>query len=93
MSKEVVKMFMDGFIKPKKNEMYFLTVYKHPKDFPDQYVLLTHYLNTTNGKERRDERCIVAATYEEIEDLLKTGGYTKTTRYVNDNPAILETWI
>jgi hypothetical protein len=65
-------------------------IYKHPRDYPDKWVLRGHDIGPGTVSVRPD--CIVADSYAEVAAQLPPG-LTKLHRFPGDDPVIYETWI
>lgn len=61
-------------------------IYKHPKDFPDKYVVRRFI-----GEQPTDYH-FVADTLEEVRDAIPSGLF-RMDRQVNDDPVIVEVWL
>lgn len=70
----------------------FVTVYKHTKDFPDQYVARYHHL-TDKGETFAGELVGVSPIYSNLLQIIEPLGLVRTMRHPADDPCILETWI
>ncbi len=76
------------------------TVYKHPRDFPDEYVIReSHVLPTVRGEARVANGEIVCRgeSLEEVHRQLfalpRGPGLTRLPRQDADDPVIVEVWI
>lgn len=64
-----------------------ITIYKNPKDFPDQYVARLFDIGRPTG------RFFAADTYEEVLKEIPTRGMVRIPRRPNDDPVIVEVWM
>lgn len=67
-----------------------ITVYKHPKDYPDAYVARVW----EGARNLPTNTLIKRGTLREIRKDIKAAGFTtRLTRQQGDDPVIAETWL
>lgn len=71
-------------------ELLFWTVYDHPLDFPEAFVVRAH--RVTAGRSEPTDKIFVAPTLEEVRTLVPPGLH-RLNRRPDDDPKIVETWI
>ena len=69
-----------------KEELTIWVIYKHPKDYPDNFVARKFIL------DKPTPEILIGSTLEEIRKLLPPGS-TRFDRYETDDPVIIEAWI
>jgi hypothetical protein len=67
------------------------TIYRHPNDYPGQWVLRAHDILPGIGV-RAQSFCLVAKTLDEIRAKVPPGTW-RIGREANDNPVVYESWI
>lgn len=75
----------------KGDELVLYTIYDHPKDYPDNFVVRAFIL-AADGKQYASKECKLATTLEEARKFVPPDKVL-TQRYANDDPVIVETWI
>lgn len=74
--------------------MEIFTVYDHPRDLPDNWVVRRWCIVRGELAPVVDEDpWLLAATHEEIAEWGETHGLTNIGRNMSDDPAIVETWL
>lgn len=68
------------------NQIDIWVIYKHPKDFPNKYVV-RHWIN-----ENPTKTMYTANTLEEIRKKIPQG-LTLLPRFPQDDPKIVEVWL
>lgn len=71
-------------------ELLIWTVYDHPTDFPDAYVVRAHRIMA--GHSEPTDQIFLANTLEEVRALLPPGLH-RLARNEGDDPKIVESWI
>ena len=84
-------MVEDGTYVLKGDELVMYTIYDHPRDYPDNYVVRAFIL-TSEGKQYASEECKLADSLEEARKFVPPDKVL-TKRYPHDDPVIVETWI
>jgi hypothetical protein len=72
------------------DHLVLFTVYDHPSDYPDSFVVRRHIVQK-DGDTIKDE-IRLADTLMGARDLLPPGVYN-LGRYPQDDPVIIETWV
>jgi hypothetical protein len=67
------------------------TIYEHPKDFPDHFVL--RGFTITKDKPIPDKDPLLFKTLEMARKLLEGSGKTRLARNPSDDPCIVESWL
>lgn len=65
------------------------TIYKHPRDYPNKWVLRGHEVGSGTVKLRPN--CIVSDSYDGIVRVLPPG-LQLLPRSADDDPALFESW-
>ena len=73
------------------NEITMYTVYDHPKDYPDSWVLRGWVVGP--GIEPEEIPLLYVSDYEDIRFEMEQRGLTCILRKPEDDPCIKETWI
>lgn len=68
------------------------TIFKHPKDFPDDYVLKRDAI-TGEGVKRDPDFCVTSKDVENLRKITRNAGLFRMSRHELDDPCILETWL
>jgi len=69
------------------SNFYIWTVYKYPKDYPNDYVARKFIGETPT------EEIILSENLDDIQDQLEALGLVKVSRIPGDDPVIVETWM
>ena len=72
------------------NGLAFYTIYDHPLDFPNAFVLRVHTA-TSEGTTKVSPEAVTAPTLEEIRQKVPAGLF-RLPRFPEDDPKIIETW-
>ncbi len=75
----------------KGDELVMYTIYDHPKDFPDKFVVRAHIV-ASDGKQYASTDCQLADTLEEARTFVPRDK-VRTARHPADDPVIVETWV
>lgn len=68
-------------------------IYRHPRDYPDKYVVRRWWIGRTPGKPQPDtDRFFVADTLEGVRAHIPPN-FFRIERDPNDEPQIVECWI
>ena len=88
--------FLKGSETKMKNEdrLWIHVIYKHPKDFPDKYVVRRQSPNS-DGTILAATNCIVGSTLEGVREMLEDvyPGLVRIARHPQDDSVIVESWI
>ena len=73
------------------NKMVQWTIYDHPKDYPDKFVVRQWII--TPGKVTRGDVIMASPDLESIRKFLRSLGLQALERDLEDDPTIVETWL
>lgn len=73
------------------SELETFTVYDHPSDFPDEYVVRRFVV--TAGRIEPREVFARSRNLAILRRLMESSGKTCLSRCVDDDPNIVETWV
>ena len=72
-------------------ELKIYTVYDHPDDYPDGFVLVMYVIKGDGEKYRTP--LLYHDNYEDIKEEMEMRGLMRLDRDPDDDPSIKETWI
>jgi hypothetical protein len=78
-------------VKFEAHELIFYTIYDHPRDFPDHYVLRPHYVGR-HGIRAGPVACL-SESLAALREPLEAAGLLRFVEGPSGDPAILETWL
>lgn len=76
-----------------KRQLAIYTIFKHPKDFPDDYVLKKDIIGDGGVITRDPDFVYVSKDVNELRKITEAIGLIRMTRHPADDPCILETWL
>jgi hypothetical protein len=76
-----------------RTEIEMFTVYRHPRDYPDKYVVRRWRIGRNPGEPEADaDWFFLGDTLDEVRAHIP-GDCVMMTRHPRDEPQIVETWI
>ncbi len=73
--------------------MPIFTVYDHPRDFPEHFVVRMHVIYPGEGKSGATLCAWTFGEFEWLRKALEEHGLVQTERHPDDDVAILEIWL